>query len=108
MLSGIHFFNPPNTDEADDTYLSQVLISQFGFFGPAPQKYKEIATPMMAEIDALGQAVVTSGGVHRYQSTLAHYLSAADIQFLLSFMKIDLRDRPSAKDLLESQWFIET
>jgi hypothetical protein len=34
LLSGVHFFNPSDINEADDTFLSRVLINQFGFFGP--------------------------------------------------------------------------
>lgn len=53
LLSGAHFFNPSDINEADDTFLPRVRINQLGFFGPYPEKYAEIASPVMPEVNAL-------------------------------------------------------
>jgi hypothetical protein len=104
LLSGAHFFNPPNLDESDETFLPRVLINQIGFFGLYPERLMEIAGSMMTEGDALKQAVAASGGERRFQRTLAQYFRDDDLEFLFAFMKIDPGDRPSAKKLLQSQW----
>ena len=105
LLSGVHLFNPPKIDEADDTFLAHVLIRQFGFCGPCPETYAEIAGSFMPEVNALQQAVTNTGGEKGYRNTLARYINEKDMQFLTSLMKIDPRDRPSAKQLLHNPWF---
>jgi hypothetical protein len=95
-------------NETNDEFLPRVLISQLGFFGPYPARYKEIAAPVMPEVDALQQTVAKAGGPERYRNTLTHYINEKDLGFLFSFMKIDPRDRPSARELLQHLWFQDT
>lgn len=82
LLSGAHFFNPSDINEADDTFLPRVLINQLEFFGPYPEKYAEIASPVMPEVNALKEAVAKSGGSQRYRKTLSHYINEEDLGFL--------------------------
>jgi hypothetical protein len=47
------FFAPPNVPEDDELFDTKVLIRQLAFFGPFPEKYDEIASPVQPEVDAL-------------------------------------------------------
>ena len=105
LLSGVHFFNPSIVDEADDTFLAHVVIRQFGFCGPCPETYAEIAESVMPQVEAFEQAVRNTGGEKGYRNTLARYINEKDLKFLLNLMKLDPRDRPSAKELLQNSWF---
>lgn len=70
LLSGAHLFSPPNVDEADDTYLAKVLISQYGYFGPLPENYAEIANPYtMAQLQTVRQVIEDNGGRSPYLTT---------------------------------------
>ncbi len=106
LLSGAHFFNPPDVDEADDTYLARVLISQCGYFGPFPEKFAEIANPyVMAQLQTVAQVVEGIGGRTPYLRNLATEFNEEDLSFLRDVMKPDPRDRLSVKKLLQHPWF---
>ena|SRR5947209_2762094 len=105
LLTGKHFFAPPNVPENDELFDCKVLIRQLAFFGPFPDKYAEIAAPVQEIVDSLNNTVRTPGLQQKYQRTLAGSMHAEDLAFLFYFMKTDLRDRPSAAQLLQHSWF---
>lgn len=108
LLTRAHFFNPPNLDTNDSSYVHRILYSQFAFFGPHPHKFAEITTPAaMDKVETVCHDIEASGERKKFQRTLDHYLRKEDLDFLRSFMKIDPRDRPSAKELLNASWFDE-
>ena len=108
LLSTVHFFSPHKIDESNETYLAHVIKRQFGFFGPCPDKYAEIASSIMPQVGAIQEAISKVGGEKVYRNALTRCINGKDVEFLLSFMKIDPRDRPSAKEILQNSWFDDT
>ena len=105
LLSRVHFFDPPKIEESDETYLAHVIIRQFGFFGPCPEKYAEVASSVMPQVGAIQHAINNSGGHKVYRNSIARRINEKDLEFLSSFMKIDPRDRPLAIELLQNSWY---
>ena len=103
---GWHIFN--STDIAGDSeeFPVHVLIKQVSIFGPVPLKYREIA-------DEERLSILASIIVHVKEQKLKKpfhlvrdkELSEEDRAFICKIMKFDPRDRPTAKELLEDEWF---
>ncbi len=101
----LHFLAPPNVSEDDELFDTKVILRQLGFFGPFPEKIAEIAAPVMQEINGLNGAVGNHRLVQKYRSALTASFDPENVNFLFSFMKVDPRDRPSARELLQHEWF---
>ncbi|KAG8532468.1 uncharacterized protein KY384_002345 [Bacidia gigantensis] len=105
-LTGARMFSPPELDEKDEMYTIMVLALQCAYFGPFPDKYVELAEQLtMEHLHSMEGYVTQRGGRRRHRHTLAVNMSKETITFLDKFMKLDPRDRPSAKELLQDQWF---
>lgn len=104
LLTGVHFLAPPGVPEDHEQFIPRVIIRQFGFFGPYPEKYADIVAPIITEVNELKRAVGGPVAEQLYRNTLAQRMKKEDLDFLLSFMKIDPRDRPSAEELLQDPW----
>ncbi|PGG95317.1 hypothetical protein AJ80_09980 [Polytolypa hystricis UAMH7299] len=91
LLTGKHFFAPPNVPEDEELFDTQ---------------YDEIAGPVLEVVHALNQITDRDPSLQqKYKRTLSDSLHAEDLDFLLHFMHVDPRDRPSAAQLLEHPWF---
>jgi len=83
-----------------------VLIKQVSIFGPVPLSYEEIA-----DDESLGflTAVINLVNEHKLQKPFHlsedKELSTEDRTFICKIMKFDPRDRPTAKKLLQDEWF---
>lgn len=84
----------------------QVLIKQVSIFGPVPLSYSEIA-----DEERLGILTAVINLIDEHNLQKPFYLSAdkerstEDRIFICKIMKLDPRDRPTAKELLEDEWF---
>ncbi|KAK2733372.1 hypothetical protein FQN55_003385 [Onygenales sp. PD_40] len=105
LLTGIYYFAPPRVPLDDKDFRTKVVVRQLGFFGPFPEKYSEIAGPVLQNVHALNEAISTPGFRQKYQRLLETTLNVEDLEFLQCFMQIDPRDRPSAAQLLLHPWF---
>ncbi|KAK2763495.1 hypothetical protein FQN53_007327 [Emmonsiellopsis sp. PD_33] len=105
LLTGIYYFAPPRVPLDDEDFGTKVVVRQLGFFGPFPEKYSEIAGPVLQDVHALNEAISTPGFRQKYQRLLETTLNVEDLEFLQCFMQIDPRDRPSAAQLLLHPWF---
>ena len=83
-----------------------MLIKQVSIFGPVPLSFGEIA-----DDERLGilTAVINLVNEHNLQKpfhlSVDKELSNKDKIFICKIMKLDPRDRPTAKELLQDEWF---
>lgn len=84
-----------------------MLKRQFRYFGPFPARYEDIASPetvaaILYLMDEIPQSQTTP-----FSRTTECEVCHEDKKFIEKIMMLDWRDRPSAKDLLEDEWFVE-
>ncbi|KAK3178844.1 hypothetical protein OEA41_000981 [Lepraria neglecta] len=101
-----HIFKPKNIEPDDVNYGFWVLVEQVRRFGPVPLSYEEIANE-----DRLGILTSVIDHVNENQLHLPFSMSEdeellkEDRDFIVKLMKLDPRDRPTATDLLQDEWF---
>lgn len=101
-----HICAPANDPFDDEHYGFWVLVEQIRRFGPFNDSFEEIA-------DAERLAICTAAIVYiqENQKWLPFYLSEddelarPDRDFIAKIMKLDPRDRPTARELLQDEWF---
>ncbi|KAK5011739.1 hypothetical protein LTR28_006375 [Elasticomyces elasticus] len=102
---GWHIFKPEASEVPidDETYPLHVLRRHDRFFGPFPVSYTEIADDESLTI----LEWVTRVCDKRTPFALAseQEISKEDRTFICKVMKPDPRERPSAKELLQDEWF---
>ncbi|KAF8861186.1 kinase-like protein [Acephala macrosclerotiorum] len=106
-----HMFEPDPKDAKfdDDTYLIHVLIRQLAHFGPVPESYADLIS--MEDIDSwtilanANQWMKNNRKARPFTLIQDDCLTEEDRTFLLKIMKLDPRDRPTAKQLLQDEWF---
>ncbi|KAK2051138.1 serine/threonine protein kinase [Colletotrichum caudatum] len=104
---GFHLFNPANEGckPEDEHYELVVLSRMYRYFGPFPDSFQEIANDNAAGIidfiHSIGPLTKPFCQVTRRK------IPPADRDFILKIMKLDYRDRPTADQLLEDEWFSE-
>ncbi|EXJ86240.1 STE/STE20 protein kinase [Capronia coronata CBS 617.96] len=101
---GFHIFKPNVPPEHDD-YDYEILLKYNRIFGPFPVSYEEIA-----DQDRLAVLVFLTQNsppetLKPFNLTTAREICEEDKEFVLKIMKLDPRDRPTASELLEDQWF---
>lgn len=100
-----NLFRPKTVPHGHEEYGLEVLKQQFRYFGPFPGKYEEIAGQMtVAAIIYLMQEIPQSQTTP-FSRTVERGVGRKDKEFLGRIMKMDWRDRPSAKELLDDEWF---
>ena len=101
-----HIFKPYNLDPDDETYPVHVLIRQANFFGPFPLSYQEIADDERLQTITIVMNYIKDN-VKRKPFCMAQdkELTNEDRDFVCKIMKLDPRDRPTAEELLEDEWF---
>lgn len=102
-------FNPANEDVGidEDIYAFITLKRIYRLFGPFPQTYEDFAERnpnLLTVINAIHEYEPLEKSFHRVSPM---EVSPADKEFLLKIMKLDPRDRPTAQQLLEDEWFTE-
>lgn len=102
-------FNPANEDVAmdNDLYPFVALRRMYRVFGPFPQTFEDFVGKnpnLLTIINVLHDYGQPEKPFHRISPM---EVSPADKTFLLKVMKLDPRDRPTARQLLEDEWFTE-
>ena len=80
-------------------------MKQHQFFGPFPLSYKEIADDETLAILTHVMRAVPREKMKPFECITEREISKEDKSFILKIMKLDPRDRPTAKELLEDVWF---
>lgn len=100
-----HIFKPLNINQTDSTYCVEVLRRQDKYFGPFPLSYISLA-----DDDVLGTLTIITKSVEErkpFKLASSKEIAKEDREFILKLMRLDPRDRPSAKELLQDKWFVE-
>ncbi|KFZ09115.1 hypothetical protein V501_05700 [Pseudogymnoascus sp. VKM F-4519 (FW-2642)] len=105
IWGGNWFIFKPDVPAGHEEYELKILMRQHQFFGPFPLSYKEIA-----DNETLGILAHVMHGVPRekmkpFARITEQEISKENKAFILKIMKLDPRDRPTAKELLQDEWF---
>jgi casein kinase II subunit alpha len=104
-------FNPDPKDAKfdDDMYLIHVLIRQLAHFGPIPESYADLISMEDVETWTIlanaNQWIKNNHKARPFDLIQDDCLTEEDRTFLLKIIKLDPRDRPTAKQLLQDKWF---
>jgi casein kinase II subunit alpha len=101
-----HIFKPKDVEPNDVNYGVRVLTEQVRRFGPVPLGYEEIANDDRLGILTFVINYIKDNQLQRPFSMLVNEeLSQRDKDFILRIMKLDPRDRLTAKELLQDKRF---
>lgn len=90
----------------DEDYLLNVLIQHVRVFGPWPVTYVDIAPDEKLDVCTYIQNHIRENELHKpFELADDEELTVQDKEFILKIMKLDPRDRPTAKQLLADKWF---
>ncbi len=81
------------------------MMKQDQYFGPFPLSYEEIADEETQAALACVVMSVPNETRKPFARLSEREIAKADKEFLLKVMKLDPRDRPTAKELLRDEWF---
>ncbi|KAL3479369.1 kinase-like domain-containing protein [Aspergillus californicus] len=101
---GFHIFKP-DVPPDDDKYDVKILLKHHRCFGPFPESYEQIADQKRLAILTWVMQNSPSETLRPFHLTTTKEICQADKKFVLRIMRLDPRDRPSARQLLEDQWF---
>ena len=88
-------------------YDTKIVVHQHQWFGPFPISYKEIADED-TQVAIIGiMSAVPPEKLKPFQYLNEREICSADKAFILKIMKLDPRDRPPVKELLQDEWFTE-
>ena len=82
-----------------------VVVEQFKYFGPFPAKFEEIADPETVQSIMLIMGSFPKEKTTPFSRTTESEVNRRDNIFISKMMKLDWRDRPTAKELLEDEWW---
>ncbi|KAK4034590.1 kinase-like domain-containing protein [Parachaetomium inaequale] len=102
-----HIFNPRVPGDHEDFEI-EILFKHHRCFGPFPTSYIEIADD--ARLAALTWIINNSPAetLRPFHMTTEREICREDRDFVCKIKKLDPRDRPTARELLEHPWFGET
>jgi hypothetical protein len=89
----------------DEEYVLGVVEEQFKYFGPFPAKFAEIADPETVQSIMLLMQNIPKETTTPFSRTTKSEVNQGDNIFISKMMKLDWRDRPTAKELLEDEWW---
>ena len=78
-------------------YELKILMRQFQYFGPFPAKYEEIADEETVAVILYLMDQIPQLKLTHFHRTTEREVSKKDKVFICKIMKMDPRDRPSAK-----------
>ncbi|KAJ5061081.1 putative serine/threonine protein kinase [Bipolaris maydis] len=106
LIYGGHFnfFRPKGMIQDDEWYSLGVIDNQFKFFAPYPAKIAKIA-----QIEAALSILYLVQSIPHEKTTTSiraaeKEVTKRDNVFISKMMKLDRRDRPTAKELVEDDW----
>ena len=102
-----NLFRPRTVPYGHEEYGLEVLKRQFRYFGPFPAKYEEIATSETVTAILYLMQEIPQSQTTPFHRTTEREVSKKDKEFIGKIMMMDWRDRPTAKELLEDEWFKE-
>jgi hypothetical protein len=101
----MNLFQPQSLKRDEQRYLLEVLEKQFCYFGPFPERFLELADEETRQVYMFLMQTITTDDLPLFARVTERHLAAKDIEFIMKIMKLDWRDRPTAKELLEDEWW---
>ena len=104
-----HILAPRDVPFGHEDYEISILTQQFKHFGPVPPKYRELIEGNQ-EIDMIIQYLfekVPRSEMKPFSLVSEKEVLGRDKEFICKIMKMDPRERPTAKELLQDDWFRE-
>jgi serine/threonine protein kinase len=101
---GFTIFDPKIPADHDDFH-AKILNKHYEIFGPFPSSYQEIADDGRLDLLATIMDQTPPEALSLFSWTSPAEVSDVDKAFILRIMKLDPRDRPTALELLEDEWF---
>ena len=95
----------PNVPRGHDESEIKILAKYHIYFGPFAPSYGEPADEETLAIPSLIMKDVPPEKLRPFSLASQKEISQQDKEFLFRIMKLDPRDRPTAKDLIEDEWF---
>lgn len=107
LIYGGHFnlFHPKGLKRDDEEYIGGVIEQQFRYFGSFPASIAEIADPETVETIMMMMRIIPSTEMTPFSRNIEREVCKKDNIFISKMMKLDWRDRPTAKELLEDEWW---
>ena len=90
-----------------EEYDLEVLKQQSRYFGPFPGCIGEAVSEETATAILYLMSEIPFSQVGLFQRTPEKEICKADKMFISKIMRMDWRERPSAKDLLKDDWFLD-
>lgn len=100
-------FRPTTVPYGHEEYNLEVLKQQFRYFGPWPGKYEEIAGPETVRAIQYIMQEIPKSETTPFCMITEREVCRKDNKFIQKIMMMDWRDRPTARELLEDEWFKE-
>lgn len=88
-------------------YDTKIVVRQHQWFGPFLISYKEMADEDTPEAIIGIMSAVPPDKLKLFQYLSEREITNADKAFVLRIMKLDPRDRPTARELLQDEWCTE-
>ncbi|TEY59346.1 hypothetical protein BOTCAL_0195g00150 [Botryotinia calthae] len=108
LIYGDHYpFNPRNggAEFDDDEYDFRVLMKHHQYLGPFPISFGEIADEGTQDAIVLAMNSVPPEKLKPLPMITQKEIPKVDNVFLQKILKLDPRDRPTAKQILEDEWW---
>jgi hypothetical protein len=95
----------PDVGRDHEKYVVRVVMGQFRYFGPFPAKISDIASPEHIQSILWLMQKIPHEKLTPFSWTSEKEVSRRDKDFIGKIMMLDWRDRPTAKELLEDEWW---
>ncbi|KAI4932534.1 hypothetical protein J4E85_002932 [Alternaria conjuncta] len=100
-----NLFQPQDVKRGEQGYLLGVLERQFRYFGPFLPPFIEMGDGGIAQIIQYLMETIPYGELTPFASVTEGQVAKKDRNFISKIMQLDWRDRPTAKELLEDEWW---
>ncbi len=101
--------DPKDATADDEEYLIHIIIRQLAHFGPVPKSYIDLIPREDGDrwsiLASATQYIKDNQKQRPFKLIEDDCLTEDDREFLLKVMKLDPRDRPTARQLLQDKWF---
>ncbi|KAI1194143.1 STE/STE20 protein kinase [Nemania serpens] len=102
-----NIFRPKGFKFGDEEFNVEIVKEQYRFFGPWPPKIQEIVDEETFTSILYIMHIIPPEKMTHFQRVAEREVVKKDKDFILKIMKMDWRDRPTAKELLQDEWFRE-
>ncbi|OJJ42304.1 hypothetical protein ASPZODRAFT_155405 [Penicilliopsis zonata CBS 506.65] len=102
--NGLHIFKLDVLPDHED-YDLKILLKHHRCFGPFPESYEQIVDKQRLAVLVWVMQSSPPETLRPFHLTTTQEICEEDKSFVLRAMKLDPRNRPSAKQLLKDKWF---